>query len=43
MITTPQEVEDLIERLEIEKIITIEKKLNEVLNIVKELKEIKRY
>ena len=43
MITTPQEVEDLIERLEIEKIITIEKKLNEVLNLVKELKEIKRY
>ena len=40
MITTTQEVEDLIERLEIEKIITIEKKLNEVLNLVKELKEI---
>ena len=43
MITTTQEVEDLIERLEIEKIITIEKKLNEVLNLVKELKEINRY
>jgi hypothetical protein len=42
MITTSQEVEDLIERLEIEKIITIEKKLNEVLNLVKELKEINR-
>ena len=43
MITTPQEVEDLIERLEIEKIITIEKKINEVLNLVKELKENNRY